>query len=72
MKKTDIIGLLEMLGVSHLDYGTYIYVRSEKEDDDAMWCIQFKNNIGYNQDTAQIVDYKLFSLIQSHNLVESN
>jgi hypothetical protein len=69
MKKTDIIGLLEMFGVFHLDFDTYIYVRSEKEDDDAMWCIQFKDNIGYNQDTGEIVDYKLFSTIQSHNLV---
>jgi hypothetical protein len=72
MKKSDIIGLLEMFGVFYINYETYIYVRSEKEDDDAMWCIQFKNNIGFNQDTGEIVDYKLFSLIQSHNLVMSN
>ena len=72
MKKSDIIGLLEMLGVYYINYETYIYVRSEKEDDDGMWCIQFKDDIGYDQDTEEIVDYKLFSLIQSHNLVMSN
>ena len=67
MKKQDIIGLLEMMGVNYQEHETYIYVESLLEDDEAMWQIDFVDGIGYNHDTNEIVDYKLLSKIKFHN-----
>ena len=70
MKSKKIKGLLDMMGVKYQTYqnkGTYIYVESLLEDDEAMWQIDFIDGVGYNHDTNEVVNYKLLAQIKFHN-----